>query len=92
MEENIMANKEDKEKRIHEIQRRQVQIKIQMDHLRQAAFLKSRTTGTDRFHQHQAQKDLDRLTEENEVLSKELADLTKAPAKKVAKKSSKKTG
>jgi HEAT repeat protein len=86
-----MATKEDKEKRIHEIQRRQVQIKIQMDHLRQAAFLKSRATGSDRFHQQHAKKDLDRLTEENEALTKELAELTKAPAKKVVKKSPKKT-
>jgi hypothetical protein len=87
-----MAEKEDKEKRIHAIQRRLVQIKIQMEHLRQAAFLKSRTTGSDRFHQHQAQKDLDRLTEENEALTKELAKLTKVPAKKAAKRSPKKTG
>lgn len=87
-----MVNKEDKEKRIHEIQRRQVQIKIQMDHLRQAAFLKSKATGSDRFHQQHAKKDLDRLTEENESLAKELAELTKPPAKKTTKKSSKKTG
>ena len=73
--------KEDKEKRIREIHRRRAQIKVQMDRLRQSAFLDSRATGGDRYHQQQAKKDLDRLTEEIAELDDELDDITGKPSK-----------
>ena len=85
-----MADKAEKEKRIREIQRRKMQIKIQMDRLRQAAFLDSKAVGGDRYHQHQAKKDLDRLTEENDSLTRELEKLTAKPKKKASGKSTKK--
>ena len=84
-----MADKAEKEKRIREIQRRKVQIKIQMDRLRQAAFLDSKTTGGDRYQQQHARKDLDRLTEENDSLTEELEELTAKPKKKPSGKSGK---
>lgn len=87
-----MPDKETKERRIHEIQRRKVQIKIQMDRLRQVAFLDSKMVGGDRYHQQQAKKDLDKLTEENQTLTKELEGLTAKPKKKVSGKSAKKAG
>ena len=71
-----MADNEEKEKRIREIRRRLIQIKIQMDRLRQAAFLDPKATGSNRYHQQQAKKDLDRLTEEHDTLTKELEELT----------------
>jgi hypothetical protein len=76
-----MADNDDKEKRIREINRRLMQIKIQMDRLRQAAFLDPKSTGKDRFQVQQAKKDLDRLTEENDVLREELGKLTGKKAK-----------
>jgi hypothetical protein len=84
-----MADKAEKEKRIREIQRRKVQIKIQMDRLRQASFLDSKAAGGDRYHQLQARKDLDRLMEENEALTEELEELTAKPKKKRSGKSEK---
>ncbi len=71
-----MADTTDREKRIREINRRLVQIKIQMDKLRQAAFLDPKSTGKDRFQVQHAKRDLDRLTEENDMLRKELEELT----------------
>jgi hypothetical protein len=85
-----MVDKAEKEKRIREIQRRKVQIKIQMDRLRQAAFLDSKAVGGDRYHQQQAKKDLDRLMEENDALAEELEELTAKPKKKESGKSEKK--
>ena len=71
-----MANTDDKEKRIREINRRLMQIKMQMDQLRKAAFLDPKSTGKDRFQVQHAKRDLDRLTEENDMLRKELGELT----------------
>jgi len=87
-----MPDKVTKEKRILEIQRRKGQIRIQMDRLRQMAFLDSKMVRGDRYHQQQAKKELDKLTEENQTLTKELEGLTAKPKKKVAGKSAKKTG
>ncbi len=77
-----MADTTDKEKRVREINRRLVQIKIQMDRLRKAAFLDPKSTGKDRFQVQHAKRDLDRLTEENATLRKELGKLTGKEKKK----------
>jgi hypothetical protein len=83
-----MAEQEDREKRVREIRRRLVQIKVQMDRLRQTAFLNPRVTGQDRYQIQHAKKDLDRLTEENNALRKEFEELTGESAQKDSEDSS----